>query len=611
MSIRAVCALLAALAALAGAAPAHAAGKRYALLIGVRDYKERATLGPLLYTENDVEELARLLDRTGSGFRGNVRVLTCTRGKKDSKDAPTAANIRKALAALIRGKNRNDTVLVALAGHGVQLSVRDPNGKKKDSSYAYFCPQDADLPGADYETGRHPRLLLLSDLLGDLADCGAGTKLVLMDACRNELRTRARGLRLNKELVPEGVAALFSCKTGQVAYETNKLKHGVFFHFVIEALKGKARLDRGKITWSALVDYVTEKVDDEVPDLVGGGARQTPHEIKNFAGRSPLVIEKVVRVDPEAERLYRLGLDAYYGLKGQVDQQKALRLLRQAEQRGHALAGARVGWMLAFGFGVDVDPDEGSRKVKAALPALRRKAQDGDADAQSLLGGLYYKGLGVDRNDREATRWIRKAADRGVAVAMNNLGKTYADGRGLDSKDDREAIRWYRKAAGLGLPLAMYNLGCMYEQGQGVEKDYKQAVRWYRQAASKGEPHAMYNLGHAYSTGRGVPAKDDKEALKWYRRAADLGHAGAMSNLGFMYDNGLGGVKKDQAGAARWYRKAADKGNIAAMVNLGSMYESGEGVEKNPAEALRWFKKAAALGNADASNAVKRLQSHQ
>jgi formylglycine-generating enzyme required for sulfatase activity len=278
-------------------------GKSYALLIGVRDY-QRATLTPLKYTENDVEELAAVLDRPGSPFHGNVRVLTSTRGKKDKTDEPTAENIRKAVTALIKGKSKHDTVLVALSGHGVQLTVRPPKGKGKEKSFAYFCPSDADLARPDYDTGRHDNLILLSDLLGDLADCGAGAKLVLMDACRNERASRS--LRLNKELVPEGVAALFSCKTGQFAFETAKLGkkgHGVFFHYVIEGMKEKARNRKGQVTWNDLVEYVTAKVEDEVPVLIGGAAKQTPHEIRSFAGRSPVLLppskEEIVKNLPE------------------------------------------------------------------------------------------------------------------------------------------------------------------------------------------------------------------------------------------------------------------------------------------------------------------------
>src|SRR5262245_23649609 len=79
-------------------------GKGYALLIGVRDYEARATLGPLKYSTNDVEALAKLLDREGSPFHGRVRVLACSREKKGDK--PTAQNIRKALVELNKGKGK-------------------------------------------------------------------------------------------------------------------------------------------------------------------------------------------------------------------------------------------------------------------------------------------------------------------------------------------------------------------------------------------------------------------------------------------------------------------------------------------------------------------------
>src|SRR5207253_2807689 len=85
---------------------------------------------------------------------------------------------------------------------------------------------------------------------------------------------------------------LFSCKTGQVAFETDKLGkgHGVFFHHVIQALKGKAMDTKGRVTWSRLVEHVADKVAADVPALIGGGASQTPHLIANIAGSSPVLV---------------------------------------------------------------------------------------------------------------------------------------------------------------------------------------------------------------------------------------------------------------------------------------------------------------------------------
>src|SRR5262249_14390608 len=70
-------------------------------------------------------------------------------------------------------------------------------------------------------------------------------------------------------------------------------------HYVIEGMKEKARNRKGQVTWNDLVEYVTGKVEDEVPVLIGGGAKQTPHEIRSFAGRSPVLLpagkEEVVK----------------------------------------------------------------------------------------------------------------------------------------------------------------------------------------------------------------------------------------------------------------------------------------------------------------------------
>jgi hypothetical protein len=255
-------------------------GRRYALLVGSAEYSN--PLFPTLKNaENDIKALARVLHAPSSGFA--VRLLTTTRGKRDPRDAPTAANIRTALAELIQNGLRHDLVLVALSGHGLQVEVQDPKGTGKSRSYPYFCPADADLTGVDYATGRSKSLINLNGLFEDLGQCGAGAKLVLVDACRVELRGKAPSRSFGAEiaLVPRGVTALFSCKPGERSFDSIKLGQSVFFHFVLEALRGKAKNDSDEVTWDQVSAYVKQKVSREVPKLIGGGARQTPHLVAN------------------------------------------------------------------------------------------------------------------------------------------------------------------------------------------------------------------------------------------------------------------------------------------------------------------------------------------
>src|SRR5437016_3776117 len=85
-----VSALLSAVLNILLAAPPE--GKRYAILVGIKDY-DHNKLKPLDYPENDATDLARLLGAAGY----EVALLTGTEGAKREDHQPTLTNIRKAL----------------------------------------------------------------------------------------------------------------------------------------------------------------------------------------------------------------------------------------------------------------------------------------------------------------------------------------------------------------------------------------------------------------------------------------------------------------------------------------------------------------------------------
>jgi len=70
---------------------------------------------------------------------------------------------------------------------------------------------------------------------------------------------------------------------------------------------------------------------------------------------------------------------------------------------------------------------------------------------------MYFSGRGVARDDAEAASWYRKAAEQGLAVAQNNLGRMYELGRGVERDKDKAAL-WYRKAAEQSFALAREGL---------------------------------------------------------------------------------------------------------------------------------------------------------
>jgi sulfatase modifying factor 1 len=253
-----------------------AAPKKIALLVGINKYEKRG-FRDLQYAERDVAELTKVL--VPAGYQ--VYLLT---GSSDGNRRATLTNIQKAVDVVLRARTKNDLILVALAGHGLQAEVPGPDRKLQAESF--FCPCDA-------EQGNPKTMLSIGWLFGEIDRRGGGRNLLLVDACRED-PTRGRGMDGGTvKTLPEGVAVLFGCCAGQKTFETKNAGggHGVFFHYVLEGLRGQARNEVGEVTWNRLVEYVSQKVTRETPRLLKDSAiEQTPNLIANLPGVPPVLL---------------------------------------------------------------------------------------------------------------------------------------------------------------------------------------------------------------------------------------------------------------------------------------------------------------------------------
>jgi TPR repeat protein len=609
----------------------EARSRKFALLVGVRDYLKGELVG-LANTENDVEDLARILN--AQGYR-QVVLMTQTRGAHRADLLPTADNIQEQLGSLLSLCKPGDQVVVALSGHGLQRT-------EKGEPVAYFCPMDA-LPS------KGKNLVKLADLYDQLNRSKADGKLLLVDACRNE-PGRGVGNSFEPPAPPKGIAALFSCSKGQKSFESNSLKHGIFFHFVIEGLRGKAANRKGEVTMPGLADYVQSEVPLFVHKAVSGTVRQEPELKGETSGKWVLTIRltrekdqtEPVRPQPtgDPEKWLQLGLKSDLGLGANIDENKAVEYYHKALALRHPLAPARLASMYAHGRGVKRSLEEADKLAREAFPAVKQGAdrkdpvalytlgvmyafgrgvlqdekeavrlyrlgmEKGSVAAINNLGVMYAQGHGVPQDDREAVRLYQRAAEQGYPAAQNNLGGMYAHGRGVP-KNERVAAEWYHKAAERGHAGAQSNLGWMYAHGQGVDKDDRKALEWFRKAGERGDGRALFNLGLIYANGRGV-GRDEKEAVRLYRLAAEKGHSGAQNNLGLMYAHGRG-VEKDDRQAAEWYRKAAQRGDVNGQANLGMMYADGRGVERDDRKSVELLRAAAVRGHPSAQRNLARM----
>lgn len=257
------------------------AGKKYAILVGVNEYQHER-LPNLKYAERDVEELAKILEPAG------YKVTLLTGSAPSGKRRATKLAIETQIKEILNATQKGDIVLLAFAGHGLQF---------EDQPDAYFCPVDA-RPFKDEAAS----LVSLSGIYDRLNKSFAGMKVLLVDACRNE--PGKRGVRSgidadNAPRPPSGVAALFSCRAGEVAHESDAVRHGIFFHHVIEGLQGKAVNSRGMVTFASMADHVSHCVVEDVPKLVGGGARQSPN-LKADYSTEPVLVTMNVPAHPIA-----------------------------------------------------------------------------------------------------------------------------------------------------------------------------------------------------------------------------------------------------------------------------------------------------------------------
>ena len=84
-------------------------------------------------------------------------------------------------------------------------------------------------------------------------------------------------------------------------------------------------------------------------------------------------------------------------------------------------------------------------------------------------------------NELLAFKYMKAAAESGMAPAQHGLGFMYKEGECV-AQNSNKAAEWFRKSAEQGMAGSQTTLAMMYEQGDGVEKDAEEARRWYRLA---------------------------------------------------------------------------------------------------------------------------------
>ncbi|CAG8810187.1 12506_t:CDS:1, partial [Dentiscutata erythropus] len=134
--------------------------------------------------------------------------------------------------------------------------------------------------------------------------------------------------------------------------------------------------------------------------------------------------------------------------------------------------------------------------------------------AQYFVGRCYETGWNIRKNTKQAMKWYNKASEAGCANAKRRLGEYY-----YKLNKYKKAFNYLKSAADKGNALAMNTLGICYQKGYGTKVDKVKGFKSFEKAAEKGLPDSQFELGDCYE--HGIGTKENLEmSLYWYKKAS-------------------------------------------------------------------------------------------
>lgn len=233
---------------------------RWAVIIGISSYQD-TQIPTLRYASSDARAFHDWIVSPDGGKYAPSRVRLLL------NEQATGANIKMALFEWLREAIEEDMVVIYFAGHGSPESPENPNN-------LYLLPYDTRY-GSIATTG-FPMWDIETALKRFIK---ARKVVVLADACHSggvgqsfDIARRAnRGVRINPissgiqnlSQIGDGICVISASTENQFSQESAEWGggHGVFTHFLLEALKGNADYNRDLlVSLGELSSYLSEQV---------------------------------------------------------------------------------------------------------------------------------------------------------------------------------------------------------------------------------------------------------------------------------------------------------------------------------------------------------------
>jgi len=230
----------------------------WAVIVGIEDYESMTDLS---YTIDDAVDMEDVLVSYSNWDSNNIELLT------DKMASKTGIYVAIENMAKNENADADDVYLFFFSGHGSRIP--DDDGDEADTFDEVICPYDT--------TGELENVISDDELGGWLEEC-KGNIVVILDTCMSGgfatkgaeetiktvpnpqvpkdaiakkhfgegLVERLKQRPISRDLNQVGYVVLMACEEDKSAYESRRLKNGVFTYYIVEGLWGPADADSDK-----------------------------------------------------------------------------------------------------------------------------------------------------------------------------------------------------------------------------------------------------------------------------------------------------------------------------------------------------------------------------
>jgi len=246
-------------------------GITYALVVAIENYNKPDYFKKVDYAGKDAKDFSDALKERGVDSDNTTILLN---------EKATKTSILAELKAISSKTQKYDRIIVYFAGHGV-----------------YFDGNNHIVPVDAYKTNLQDTCIPISEILGYLKKSASKQNLLFLDCCHSgfepgDLIRDADATFLTDELKckyrnEEYCIGFASCKSDQVSISHPKLKHGVWSHFLLKAINGKAGkiYEKGMLFNDKLQSYLNKEVAHFVKMNTPKKMDQTPIVFGNHSDR--------------------------------------------------------------------------------------------------------------------------------------------------------------------------------------------------------------------------------------------------------------------------------------------------------------------------------------